>query len=162
MWEPLTTAGIGFRPGLQYGTYDTDRGICDSLRAGTVDAFQLARREQVAANTENGRRIAIMIPLICSDQQAALNEALGPRPTMRTFIGGKAFVAWEYDPNKSIVQPGTWKTGTVSDCYWERLDDQGNIIENNMVSLAESIVVTIAETDAAFNSQACGRWTRAE
>jgi hypothetical protein len=160
----LNAAGIEFTPGLEpWASYEADKGICESIRKGDIDAFDLATREQVAGKTENGRRIAIMIPIVCPDQQAVLDEALGPNPTMRTFLSGKHFVGYgENEMGHPLVQPGTYKTGTVSDCYWERLDSQGNIIENNLVSLSQSVVVTIAESDAAFNAQNCGRWTRVD
>ncbi len=158
----LAAEKISFRPGLEYGTYDTDKLICDNLRAGSSDPFYLAWSEKVGTEQENGRRVELMIPIVCPDQQTALEEALGPRPIMRNFPGGKAFVSWEVTQGQRVIQPGTWQTGTVSDCYWERLDSQGNIIENNMVSLSQSVVVTIAESDAAFNSQDCGAWTRTD
>ncbi len=159
----LTAAGIDFKPGIAYGTYVTDKGICDQIRKGDVDAFDLAGREEVAEKTNNGRRIEIMIPILCPDQQSVLDEARGPNPTMRTFLSGKHFVGIGYNElGHPLLQPGTWKTGVVEDCYWERLDGQGNIIENNLVSLSESVVVTIDPSDAAFTARNCGRWTRVE
>lgn len=155
----LTAAGIDFSPG-RWGSYSSDQSICNGLRNGDVDAFQLAGREQLAARTENGRRIEIMIPILCPDQQAKLDEARGPNPMQRRSLGGKLFVAEAYDPTTPVIQPGVWSTGSVSDCYWERLDDQGNIIANNFVSISEAVVVEILASDAAFTSNNCGRWNR--
>jgi hypothetical protein len=58
------------------------------------------------------------------------------------------------------AQPGTWVSYQVDGCYWERLDDRGETIDNNFVSSAPQVQVTIATTDFAFNSDGCGRWLR--
>ncbi len=160
----LTAAGIHFTPGTAvWEDYGSDKRLCDDIRNGETDAFDLATRQKVATQAENGRRIAIMIPILCPDQQAVLDEALGPSPKMRTFLSGKYFVGYGLDSNGApLIQPGTYKTGTVSDCYWERLDSQGNIIDNNFVSMSKSVMVTIAASDAAFNARGCGRWKRAD
>ncbi|OLT35082.1 hypothetical protein BJF84_14795 [Rhodococcus sp. CUA-806] len=58
------------------------------------------------------------------------------------------------------IAPGTYTVNSrVSDCYWERSDSQGNIIDNNIISIAPSVTVTIAETDTGFTSERCGTWT---
>jgi hypothetical protein len=56
--------------------------------------------------------------------------------------------------------PGTWVTYQVDGCYWERLDDRGEIIDNNFASSAPQVQVAISSTDFAFNSSGCGRWLR--
>lgn len=55
--------------------------------------------------------------------------------------------------------PGTYVVLDVEDCYWERLDDKGEIIDNNFIMAAPRVEVTIRSTDYAFNST-CGRWVR--
>ncbi|WP_336883266.1 hypothetical protein [Rhodococcus globerulus] len=157
----LTAAGITFRPGagLGSGAFSSDQSICKSMRDGTLDAYNLAGREQVAAQTDNGRRIVTMVPILCPDQQPLIDEALSGNAVMKRFIDGKYIVGEGYNPSgPRLVAPGTYSTGPVSDCYWERADSQGNIIDNNMVSISQSITVTIEETDGAFTSNRCGPW----
>lgn len=66
------------------------------MASGRLDAGwdygrpQIAWAEGVAEKTDNGRRVALMISLLCPDQQHVLDDALGPRPTMRNFQSGKA------------------------------------------------------------------------
>lgn len=82
---------------------------------------------------------------------------------MRTFIDGKYLVGIGYNRNgPRVVNPGTYQTGPVSDCYWERADDQGNILENNFVSISASITVTIAASDRDFTRRSWGPWNRVE
>jgi len=58
------------------------------------------------------------------------------------------------------IAPGNLHISTsVRDCYWECFDSQGNIIDNNFVSIAPSGTVTIDSTDAGFTSNHCGKWT---
>lgn len=157
----LTAAGITFRPGagLGSGAFSSDQSICKSMRDGTLDAYSLAGREQVAAQTDNGRRIVTMVPILCPDQQPLVDEALSGNAVMKRFIDGKYIVGEGYNPSgPRLVAPGTYRTGAVSDCYWERADSQGNIIDNNMVSISQSITVTIEESDGAFTSNRCGPW----
>lgn len=56
----------------------------------------------------------------------------------------------------SDVSPGTYVTFDVNDCYWETLDDTGEINDNNFISSAPRVEVTIRESDFAFNSRGCG------
>src|SRR5690606_31661517 len=55
--------------------------------------------------------------------------------------------------------PGTYVVYDVEDCYWERLDDRGEIIDNNFIMAAPRVQATIRASDYAFNSE-CGRWVR--
>lgn len=59
------------------------------------------------------------------------------------------------------VPPGTYRGDGGSACYWERLSgfsgELGDIIANGGFIRFE--IVTIAATDAGFNSRSCGTWT---
>src|SRR5215217_7541608 len=62
------------------------------------------------------------------------------------------------------IQPGTYRNSGGRNCYWERLrgfDGGMNAIIANGGSNNPSIV-TIAPTDAGFQSQGCGTWTKLE
>ena len=46
------------------------------------------------------------------------------------------------------IQPGKYQTtGPVQNCYWERLDAAGQIIDNHFVSTATQVQVAVAPTD---------------
>lgn len=156
----LTSAGITFRPGsgMGSGAFSSDQSICKSMREGRLDAYQLARVELGTAGEDNKRRVMTMIPILCPDQQPLLTEALSGSAVMKRFTDGKYIVSQGASAQRSVM-PGTYSTGPVSDCYWERADSQGNIIDNNMVSISQSITVTIEESDGAFTSNRCGPWT---
>jgi Carboxypeptidase regulatory-like domain len=65
------------------------------------------------------------------------------------------------------IQPGTYQTSPVANCYWERLRHfqyQGlsGVIANGFGGAAKSQTVTIAGSDAGFSTEGnCGTWTRA-
>lgn len=162
----LTERGIIFKAGTRYtSTFSVDQGICDDLRSGEQTAYELATLERVAIEGDNnGERIKAMVPILCPDQQYAVDEALSGTPLQTKIFSSKYLVAAIREPGGPMtVQPGTWTTtGPVSGCYWERGDANGNIIDNNFVSYAPSITVQIAETDGTFVAQRCGDWTRAD
>lgn len=59
------------------------------------------------------------------------------------------------------VQPGTWQSQgeKVENCYWEISDAQGNIIDNNFISVAPQFSIHIPPTAAGFTVRDCGfRW----
>jgi hypothetical protein len=62
------------------------------------------------------------------------------------------------------IEPGTYRSSGSSGCYYERLRaftaDMNSIIANGNTN--EPTIVTIAPTDAGFQSQNCGTWTRLE
>ena len=68
-------------------------------------------------------------------------------------------VSGAHSGNETTI-PGTYVVFDVEDCYWERLDNAGNIIDNNFVSAAPRVETTIHSSDYAFNSDDCGRWVR--
>lgn len=151
---------IPIRPGSS-GTYYSDVSICGQLRDGSLDTWNLADREGVREQDVNGLRITVMVPLLCPDMQPAIDAARFGELRQTTHLGGKALVSQKPIEGSRTVQPGTWTTETaVSDCYWERSDAQGNIIDNNFVSIAPPITVVIAESDSGFTSNDCGKWTR--
>lgn len=72
-------------------------------------------------------------------------------PTM-----GPALITRRSNTVGSDVSPGTYVTFDVDGCYWETLDNTGEINNNNFVSSAPRVEVTIRESDFAFNSHGCG------
>ncbi|MDH6284310.1 hypothetical protein [Prescottella agglutinans] len=64
-------------------------------------------------------------------------------------------------PNQ--IPPGTYqvtaKPGSlIKDGYWERTSTSGDIIDNNFISSAQQVTVTIAATDGQFTSKKMGTW----
>ncbi|MEV0945731.1 hypothetical protein [Rhodococcus sp. NPDC049939] len=108
---------------------------CDDLRSGVLDAYDFATRYGVLAQTGNGRQYTIMVPILCPDQQPILDQALAGEVRETTFRGGKRLIGngLEKTPwNDYYLSPGTYRTEEpASDCYWERSDANGNIIDNN-------------------------------
>jgi hypothetical protein len=61
------------------------------------------------------------------------------------------------------IQPGTYRTREGSpNCYYERLKDftggMNSILAN--ANTSAPAIITIKPTDAGFNSQGCGTWTK--
>ncbi|RVW03020.1 hypothetical protein EGT50_09940 [Rhodococcus xishaensis] len=143
-----------------------DTLTCDQLRSGELDAYDLATRFGVLKQTESGRHITTMVPILCPDQQPIVDQAMAGDVQQTTFRGGKHLIGngLEISPlGGYYLSPGTYQTEKpVSDCYWERSDANGNIIDNNFVTLAPSVTVTIAPTDSGFTSDGCGTWKLVE
>ena len=61
----------------------------------------------------------------------------------------------------SEVQPDTYAIdGKITDCYWARMDARGEIIDNNFISGAGRVEVTIRPGDHSFTSEGCGEWRK--
>lgn len=59
------------------------------------------------------------------------------------------------------IQPGTYAIDRpVEDCYWERTDSSGDIIDNDFISGAARVEVTIQPSDYSFYANRCGEWVR--
>ncbi|MFF0289677.1 hypothetical protein [Streptomyces sp. NPDC005262] len=58
----------------------------------------------------------------------------------------------------SDIKPGTYYVTDVDGCYWERTDANGETIDNNFVTAAKRVQVTILGSDYSFNSESCGQW----
>jgi hypothetical protein len=57
------------------------------------------------------------------------------------------------------IQPGTYVIeGEIEDCYWERQDRNGGIIDNDFIISARRVQVTIRSSDYAFHNEGCGTW----
>ncbi|MBG0738960.1 hypothetical protein IV500_05925 [Paeniglutamicibacter antarcticus] len=75
-------------------------------------------------------------------------------------VNGKLAYTGKYLVGKDI-QPGTWQSqgDKVENCYWEISDAQGNIIANNLISVAPQFTITIPATASGFTVNGCGfRW----
>lgn len=156
---------------IQYGNsvaeaYDYDVETCDEMRSGERTSYDLASTEKVrVAGDPYGERLKLMVPILCPDQQPVMDEAVSGYPVQQEIFDSSYVVAdMREQGGPMTVQPGTWRTvdSTVSDCYWERGDANGNIIDNNFITFSPGVTVTIAPTDATFVSRGCGNWQRAQ
>lgn len=83
-----------------------------------------------------------------------------PLVGVSTNIGPGMFIV------NTQIAPGTYQVAASAGCYWERLSDfsrsSGAVLQNAMFSAAATTTVTIAATDAGFDtSPQCGTWTPA-
>ena len=76
--------------------------------------------------------------------------------TMTEFFDGNFAVGTD----TGQLQPGTYSidNGPVEDCYWERVDGNGQTIDNDFVVGAPTVRVTIRSSDAGFVAESCGHW----
>lgn len=153
-------------------TYSTEVGltVCETVRAGGLPPLgtsfpgrtapqYLVENEQVGTGSPNGLAVELAIRNLCPDQIPTLDQALSgnyPLAMLASFGDGNFRVGY-------TIAAGTYQTvaaggGLITDCYWERTDGNGNIIENNFVTAAPQITVTVRESDASFTSQGCGLW----
>lgn len=58
------------------------------------------------------------------------------------------------------IQPGRFRAGPVSDCYWETLDAAGNINDNNFVTDAIQIIATVRRGDFSVRFDGCGLFVK--
>lgn len=56
------------------------------------------------------------------------------------------------------IDPGSYVAREPGDCYWERLDRRGEIIDNNFAPNAMRVQVDIDPDDYSFHSEGCGLW----
>lgn len=156
--QALTTSGYGDPARIttlyticatvdETGTYTSaDQPINVTQVAEVQAAFTLCPGHLLAAELE---------ATIASEAADAALEAEG-----RLFTGGTFLVSSE-------IQPGTYYSewtgeGEFDNCYWERTDSAGEIIDNNFITGARRIEVTIRESDYSFHSDACGTWRPVE
>lgn len=156
----IAAAGVHVTPPMGEA-FRREVDTCRRLRDGEYDAFDLQTFGVTEQDKQRARIIAGAIPVLCPDQQPALDLALSGTARQSHFDDGKYVVSMV--PNaRATVQPGTYsvKDTPVSNCYWERRDAQGHIVENNFVHVAQRVTVTILATDKTVVSQGCGEWTR--
>jgi len=167
------------------GSFEQDTKFCETLRTSDnrvqILAEAITRPEQLDTTTAHRiSRIKEMIPILCPDQSSTVQQAgeefnLYPgaqlvtpttkpviAPTTPPVVPKSKFGNGKFLVGDDIM-PGTYAINRkVTDCYWERSDAQGNIIDNNFISIAPSITVTVGVNDAGFTSTGCGNWELVE
>ncbi|MFC8895792.1 hypothetical protein [Streptomyces cinereoruber] len=102
--------------------------------------------------------------LLCPDhpQKGSITQMLaGAEKDNRLSEEGRIFGSGVLTVGKD-VQPGTYVTTDVENCYWERTDRNGAPIDNYFTAGAARVQVTIRASDYSFNSEGCGEWKPVE
>ncbi|KQP57790.1 hypothetical protein [Agreia sp. Leaf283] len=130
-------------------------GTCASLHTSVYGSLPSYSANQVAELTG--------VFMLCPDQPgaAAVQAKLGvavaldaERESGNRFGAGIRRVGVD-------IQPGTFVSeGNITNCYWERLDSAGNIIDNNFLTQALRVEVVLEAGDFSFSSDGCGEWVR--
>jgi hypothetical protein len=123
-----------------------------------VDPNSVYASPSHAMSASQSSEVAGMLTLCPGHPQAALiNEAVArgqAEAAGELFYSGTFLVGAE-------VKPGTYAVeGTINDCYWERTDATGEIIDNAFVVGARRVQVTIRGSDYSFHSEGCGQWRK--
>lgn len=94
------------------------------------------------------------VPLICPRHQKLLDAAKTGNVD-RVIRDGSYLVPDE-------IKPGKYRTmmSPVKDCYWERTSAGGDILDNNFVTAARVLDVTVRAADGAFTTRGCGPWRK--
>lgn len=97
--------------------------------------------------------------MLCPDHPSATVMANGSQEQQERNSGLR-FGAGVFEVG-SRIQPGTYRaTGTIENCYWERLDSTGEIIDNNFVSAATQVEVTVQASDFSVHFTGCGEFVK--
>lgn len=95
-------------------------------------------------------------------QAAAIRSRISEQREFRDALNdGRAFSDGNHRVN-SKIQPGTYFSTNVTNCYWERLDSAGNIIDNAFVSDGLRVETYISSSDFSFHTDGCGTWQKVE
>jgi hypothetical protein len=139
-WEPCDTEAFDYE--------DTD--ACGDFYEDTCDA--------VYAGSKDGRAQLIDLMIDSADEVDEKRLKACPQFLDEWKIAKSGFGEGSQEVGKDI-KAGRYKTlGEVGDCYWERTSVSGKILDNDFVTVAKKITVTIRRSDGFFTSQNCGNW----
>lgn len=88
-------------------------------------------------------------PVSVTATATATDAASGPAATIKNGIN---LVGVD-------VQPGTYRS-EKDDCYWARLSGTGGDFGDTITNSIGATVVTIEQSDVAFESRSCAPWTQ--
>lgn len=139
------------------GSLDTLYGICASADLGDSDASRPWSEPQIA-EAEG----ALVLCPDHPDKDAVKQRMESGRAENSARERGEIFGSGSYKVGEDI-EPGTYVSESSSGldgCYWERLDADGNIIDNNFMNSGFRAKVTIRASDYSFSSERCGEWRK--
>lgn len=97
--------------------------------------------------------------MLCPDHPSAAIMANGSQEQQERNSGLR-FGSGVFEVH-SRIQPGTYRaTGDIQNCYWERLDSAGEIVDNNFVTAATQVEVTVQASDFSVHFTGCGEFVK--
>lgn len=145
---------------IQPGTYRTREGSPGCYYA-RLAGFSNELDDILANGNASGPAIVTIEPTDAGFESQGCGiwtQDLSAITESKTSFGEGAYIVGK------DIEPGTYKNSGSSGCYYARLSgftgDMNNIIANG--NTEASTVVTIEQTDAGFESQGCGTWTKIE
>jgi hypothetical protein len=159
--QPTFSDGV-FQVGtdIQAGTYRTREGSpgCYFARLG---GFSGELNDLLANANTNAPAVVTIKPTDAGFESQACGtwtKDLSAITESKTSFGPGAYIVG------TDMEPGTYRSSGGSACYYERLRNftagLNSIIANGNTSAPT--IVTIKPTDAGFQSQGCGTWTKLE
>lgn len=152
--EQKALAEIGYTDPDDYGTLST---LCAELAAD--DVYLSPDHTLSPDQITEARGMLIVCPQhpLAGELQAAIKRG---QQHADLEAKGEIFYAGTFRVGDE-VPPGTYAVeGDVENCYWERTNASGEIIDNNFVVGAKRVQVTIASSDYSFHSEGCGEWRK--
>ncbi|MFJ8547367.1 hypothetical protein ACIRFH_36455 [Streptomyces sp. NPDC093586] len=128
-------------------------GMCAQNGAESWDYLATAGSDEQLSEVRGALQLCPNHP-----QKGAIEKLIGGAENRNDLEAeGRVFGPGVYRVG-SEIKPGTYYTTDVEDCYWERQDANGEVIDNHFTTAAKRVQVTISSSDYAFNSERCGEW----
>lgn len=101
--------------------------------------------------------------VLCPDHPRAADftaAAAAMRGEQQLIAEGKLLYSGRYLVG-SEAAPGTWQSegDRVENCYWEVADQNGDIIDNGLISVSDKVTITVPSTATGLTISGCSfRW----
>lgn len=125
---------------------DTVMAYSTSGDVAAATAIVDAAQTRLCSTATYGSALVAAPPVVAAPSTAVVAPDPGPRTTFGTGVHEVGV----------DIQPGRYRSTGGSDCYWARLDDQGEIIDNYLGSGPS--VFDVAESDEFVELNRCS-WT---
>lgn len=134
---------------MYFSASDFVAKVCERLPA--EDVREESRPQWLAEGLffwDDGKEVLLAgIPMLCPEWTDEVKAAASGRYE-RWFNDGTYMVAAKPAGEFGKIAPGTyWVEGSMSECYWERTREDGEIIDNRFATSARKITVTIAPSN---------------
>jgi hypothetical protein len=157
-------AEVGARTAVEQAAYDASG--YDDLNIATlyelcanVDAADVYIEDGFAMSPDQIKEVRAVM-LLCpghpfeSKWKAAIKRG---EKDAKLEADGRMFGTGTYRVGKE-VKPGTYESFDVDGCYWARQNRNGGTIDNDFVTSAKRVQVTIRKGDYGFETRGCGTW----
>jgi hypothetical protein len=132
--------------------------ICGQLASGeiTPSGIRNAVPDALAAVPELAKpEIDAVLAEVqpCIDEAVANADAIALKAKLERNRHDGVYVVGEQ------IASGRWQSeANHQDCYWERTDSQGEIIDNHFGSSGAGLIVTVRGSDYSVEFDGCGEW----